>query len=214
MLFLKSSLSLMLRGEQSLPKIIDHAEMRHQILSESHKIFGKLGYQSVSMRTLAGQIGVTTGVLYHYFKSKEELVQAVLSMGLEHSIIGKNSDHTFSKISGDLSLVEKITVLFENMSNKDDMAITNIMLLSDYFRDLKTEDEVKKNYKVAYQFLESFRKSMSLEPQEIDLARFLLTYLVGMHTIRMWTAKRMSIQEFGENFLKFFRPSSEKREPH
>lgn len=190
-----------------MPKVIDHAEMRHQILKDSHKIFGRLGYQSVSMRTLAEQIGVTTGVLYHYFKSKEELVQAVLSMGLEQSIVGSNSDRTFSKISGDLPVTEKIKVLFESMSNKDDMAITNIMLLSDYFRDLETEDEVKSNYKVAYQFLESFRKSMSLEPNETDLARFLLTYLVGMHTIRMWTAKRMSIQEFGAIFLKFFKPN-------
>jgi AcrR family transcriptional regulator len=157
------------------------------------------------MRALADEIGVSTGVLYHYFKDKEALVQAVLSKGLGQSVLGANSDRTFSQISGDLSMVEKIQILFESMSDKDDMAITNIMLLSDYFRGLESEEEVKANYHVAFQFLDSFRKSMSLEEKDTDLARFLLIYLVGMHTVRMWTAKKMSIKEFGKIFLKFYK---------
>jgi AcrR family transcriptional regulator len=187
-----------------MPKIVNHTQMRNHILKQSHMIFGKKGYQSVSMRILAKEIGVTTGVLYHYFEDKESLVQAVLSMGLQDSILGKNSDKTFFNASGSSSITQKIEHLFKGMNDKDDIAITNIMLLSDYYRDLKTNKKIKQNYNVAFQFLDSFRKSMDLDIEDMDLARFLLTYLVGMHTIRMWTAKKMSINEFGKTLLKYF----------
>ena len=191
-----------------MPKVIDHNKMKQLILEKSHIVFGNLGYQLVSMRTLADEIGVSTGVLYHYFESKESLVQAVLSMGFDKTVLGTTGNPSFHQIPVDLPILQKIESLFAQMNEKDQTAITNIMLLSDYFRDLKTDDSVKKNYKVAYQFLESFRKSMGLEEDQIDLARFLLTYLVGMHTIRMWTAKKMTIKEFGRILTRYFKNES------
>ncbi|MBL8032655.1 MAG: TetR/AcrR family transcriptional regulator [Leptospiraceae bacterium] len=56
-----------------MPKIVDHAAYRHELLRRTTAVFLENGYAEVSMRDIAGAIDVSTGTLYHYFPSKEEL---------------------------------------------------------------------------------------------------------------------------------------------
>ncbi len=195
-----------------VPKVIDHEEMRWQILTKSHRVFCELGYQSVSMRRLAERIGVSTGVLYHYFLNKEELVRAVLSMGVEEPVTGYRSDPTFKEMRRDLPIEEKLKILFESMKECDDTAITTIMLMSDYCRDTQSSDDEATKYDLAFKYLKSFKKAMGIDERDSDMARFVLAYLVGVHTIRMWTGNRTSIREFGGMLLKYFkRPTQSDR---
>jgi AcrR family transcriptional regulator len=186
-----------------MPKIIDHEQMRYRILDESHRIFSEEGYQAISMRRLAERIGVTTGVLYHYFKNKEQLVQAVLRRGLEHSGVTGYETPVFPPVPQDLEISERIRAVFSQIAEDDDLPITNIMLLTDYFRDLQDPKAIEASYNSAYQFLESFRRSLGLSKKQEDLARFVLVYMVGMHVIRLWTNKRMTIKEFSKIFFRF-----------
>ncbi len=54
-----------------------HGEIRReQILDAAVKLFSEKGYAGASIRDLAREIGVTEGLLYHYFSSKEQLLEA------------------------------------------------------------------------------------------------------------------------------------------
>ncbi|MGC8667122.1 MAG: TetR/AcrR family transcriptional regulator [Chthonomonadales bacterium] len=54
-----------------------HGEIRReQILDAAVKLFAEKGYAGASIRDLAREIGVTEGLLYHYFSSKEQLLEA------------------------------------------------------------------------------------------------------------------------------------------
>jgi AcrR family transcriptional regulator len=44
------------------------------------------GYNGVSLRMLASEMGVTEPTFYHYFKSKDELLYAMLNQGLDNAI--------------------------------------------------------------------------------------------------------------------------------
>lgn len=60
-----------------MPKIVNHREYRSELLEKSAGTFSRHNYADVSMRDIAKDIGVSTGTLYHYFRSKEELFCAL-----------------------------------------------------------------------------------------------------------------------------------------
>lgn len=52
-------------------------EMRSRILTTASRMFREYGFEKVSVRDIAAEVGVTTGTLYHHFKNKQELFFAV-----------------------------------------------------------------------------------------------------------------------------------------
>lgn len=56
-----------------MPKIVDRQQYRKQLLTESFELFAEIGYGKITMRQLAQKLGISTGTLYHYFPSKEEM---------------------------------------------------------------------------------------------------------------------------------------------
>lgn len=60
-------------------------ERRREIVSTSRNLFLKQGYESTTMQNVMTKIGIAKGTAYHYFKSKEELLEAVVEeMVAEH----------------------------------------------------------------------------------------------------------------------------------
>lgn len=53
-----------------------------RILEEAAKIFGELGYAGTTLRAVAKAAGIEAGSIYYHYKSKEELIEAVLMHGL------------------------------------------------------------------------------------------------------------------------------------
>jgi AcrR family transcriptional regulator len=51
-------------------------ERREQILDAALSVFAQKGFSGSSMRDIAREVGVTEGLLYHYFESKEQLLNA------------------------------------------------------------------------------------------------------------------------------------------
>lgn len=52
------------------------AERRVQILDAACAVFSEKGYAGASMRDIAREVGVTEGLIYHYFAGKQELIHA------------------------------------------------------------------------------------------------------------------------------------------
>jgi AcrR family transcriptional regulator len=51
---------------------------RERILEAAFRLFGEWGYQSVSLRDIAADVGVTHVTVLHYFSSKEELLSDLM----------------------------------------------------------------------------------------------------------------------------------------
>lgn len=56
-----------------MPKIVDHKAYRRELLQKARVVFAEKNYADVSMRDIALSLKVSTGTLYHYFPSKEDL---------------------------------------------------------------------------------------------------------------------------------------------
>jgi len=57
---------------------LDVDERRRQLLDTSAQVFTERPYDAVSMSEIAGRAGISKGLLYHYFSSKEELFRTTL----------------------------------------------------------------------------------------------------------------------------------------
>ena len=56
-----------------MPKVVDHKAYRRELLQKARAVFAEKNYADVSMRDIAHSLNVSTGTLYHYFPSKEDL---------------------------------------------------------------------------------------------------------------------------------------------
>jgi AcrR family transcriptional regulator len=60
----------------------DFAEHRRRILDAATALFAERGYETTGMRDLAASIGMSPPAIYHYFESKEALMDALIDDSL------------------------------------------------------------------------------------------------------------------------------------
>jgi AcrR family transcriptional regulator len=61
----------------------DGTGSRRAIIDAALELFGRLGYDGASMKAIAGEAGISPGLIYHYFDGKEQLLQAIFAECME-----------------------------------------------------------------------------------------------------------------------------------
>lgn len=69
-----------------MPKVVDREQYRKELLNGCVELFAQKGYGTITMRQIAESLGVSTGTLYHYFKSKEDLFMQLVQELCEQDI--------------------------------------------------------------------------------------------------------------------------------
>lgn len=57
----------------------EHDERRNEILDVTEKLFHIKGYDKCTINDILKEVGIAKGTFYHYFKSKEEVLDAIVS---------------------------------------------------------------------------------------------------------------------------------------
>lgn len=116
-----------------MPKIIP--ELRERILDYAKTSFKETGYEGLSIRSLASDLGIATGTLYNYFPNKLSLFQSILM---------DSWDDTFKKIDAVIQnrtedkLLTILEILYKDMEGRGAIASTLFKTLKD-----KSEEEIK-----------------------------------------------------------------------
>ncbi|MEW6283081.1 MAG: TetR/AcrR family transcriptional regulator [Candidatus Eremiobacterota bacterium] len=88
------------------PRVERASQRREQLLELALRMFGEEGWEGTTIRNLATRAGVSLGLLYHYFRNKEELLVAVMdhySMLPElRAIIERHRDRPASEVLLDM----------------------------------------------------------------------------------------------------------------
>lgn len=66
---------------------------KKQIMSSALELFAKEGYGHVSISSLAKHAGISKGLMYNYFESKEQLLKEVLNNGVNEIIALFDPNH-------------------------------------------------------------------------------------------------------------------------
>lgn len=87
-------------------------ERRKAILMTALELFVKRGYYETKITDIAAAVPMSTGLMFHYFESKEELLTELIRMGAEYS--GRMPD--MPRVSQDVLLAGFLKSIFEYAS--------------------------------------------------------------------------------------------------
>lgn len=65
-----------------MPKIVDHALRRDEIAHVACKVVAHYGFEQATVARIARAAGYTTGMVAHYYESKQEIILAALRLML------------------------------------------------------------------------------------------------------------------------------------
>ncbi len=66
----------------AMPKVVDHAQRRDEIALVACQVVAKYGFEQATVARIARAAGYTTGMVAHYFESKQEIILAALRLML------------------------------------------------------------------------------------------------------------------------------------
>jgi AcrR family transcriptional regulator len=70
---------------EGIPVMTEPQDRRELIVATAAEMFARKGIKATTVREIADAVGVLSGSLYHYFKSKDEIVQEILVEFLEET---------------------------------------------------------------------------------------------------------------------------------
>ena len=65
-----------------MPKIVDHAKRRDEIAQVACQVVARYGFEQATVARIARAAGYTTGMVAHYFESKQDIILAALRLML------------------------------------------------------------------------------------------------------------------------------------
>lgn len=89
----------------------EHDERKNEILDIAERLFRVKGYEKCTIKDIINEVGIAKGTFYHYFNSKEEVLDAVV---LRYSDIVRNNAEEILAMKN-ISPVEKLMRAFMAM---------------------------------------------------------------------------------------------------
>ncbi|HPQ55029.1 MAG TPA: TetR/AcrR family transcriptional regulator, partial [Spirochaetota bacterium] len=117
-----------------------------------YEIFARRGYQGVTLRQLAEELGVSTGSLYHYFPTKQSILEAMFVLLTKQDV--DRFDALFDP-SG--TLEEMLKVFFAFVEAREKYFQDLLLLTIDYFR----HDEGKDTIAMLNQVIGTYREALA-----------------------------------------------------
>ncbi|MGJ7920049.1 TetR/AcrR family transcriptional regulator [Neobacillus sp. LXY-4] len=86
---------------------------KQQIMAHATRLFNEHGYEKTSVNTIISEVNIAKGTFYHYFKSKDDLLNEIIDHFYDEQIV------EIKQISQDLSLdsFEKINKILKKLIN-------------------------------------------------------------------------------------------------
>jgi TetR/AcrR family transcriptional repressor of nem operon len=96
-----------------------------QILSVSAKLFTEKGYEKTSIQDIINVLGMSKGAIYHHFKSKEDILEAVMGRQFNYAAnLLKNLINNTNAPNARLKLIEILEIM---VADQDAHSIDGIL---------------------------------------------------------------------------------------
>ena len=155
-----------------MPKIVDHESYRREILDKCFDLFSSRGYSNITMKEIAAEAGVSTGTLYHYFPTKENILGQLISRAGE-----TNTAEYVKRSNAAENSMERFRLMADFWKEKGDF-YRKLMMLS---FDMKRTAPAEEYEKVFSRFSDLYTVTMAerLNVSE-EYARSIFIYLMGL----------------------------------
>ncbi len=162
------------QGENGTKKELN----RESILKIAQEIFSKYGYRKTTLDDIANAVRKGKSSLYYYFKSKEDLFQAVIMKEVE--VLAKELDKVINRNTDPVDklrdyLLTKITT-FRNLANFYN-ALENDVTAIGFIEDIKSRYEQDEIRMIKRILIEGVRKN-EFEIYDFNLAAIGITMAI------------------------------------
>lgn len=155
-----------------MPKVVDHEVYRVELLERAVGAFAEHGYASLSMKQLADRLGISHGLFYHYFESKERLF-----LQMTEQLAGRLMQEMLAGTAGCATPAERLERMLDHVERRDAEVRQLLLLVQDYARLMGNRSEGNGLELIVRTIKEQLRESLGLsQPQ----AQFLFTYSLGV----------------------------------
>jgi AcrR family transcriptional regulator len=91
-------------------------EKRKQIMDVALRLFAMEGYHATSISKIASEAGISKGLMYNYFDSKEALMFNILELGMNHlaELFDPNNDGVLTEDEFDYLVERSIEAVINN----------------------------------------------------------------------------------------------------
>ncbi|MFC4075800.1 TetR/AcrR family transcriptional regulator [Salinithrix halophila] len=169
-----------------MPKVIDHDEYREELLSQCLELFAREGYGALSMRKIADALDVSTGTLYHYFSSKEDLFHQLVEV-----ITCQDLFDAETALKDAETLDARIDALLRFIEERESSFLNQVFIWMDYYRNITPEAEPGPR-EALIEYEEGIARLLGTEDPEI--ARFILVMMNGLVIQRYLDGGRTSLE--------------------
>ncbi len=192
-----------------MPKIGMREVRRKQVIEAAERCLMAKGFLHMSVKDIAAEAHVSTGIIYHYFKNKEDLLLQVIRESFRKS--HERVMQTVEPLSG---FEEKLLKHIENINAvpKDNPEFYTVLL--NYLGQSKSDPEINRIIASFFKNLRAYvefylQKGIAENGVDLVKARHLPAILIGlgMGLGIQWTIDPVSfnVEEMEESFKMFFR---------
>lgn len=181
---------------------------KQRIIDATLKTLKENPLEKVSMRKIAENAGLSTGAIYHFYPSKEELIFACIKESLLFTT------KLYDQLNKDIDKSQKAEVL-RDINKRIERRIKNvgdqklhIQLLSD---SIKRNDKNKKEYKMQYKDIidnmaEVFTKLYDVDNSECEhsMASILIAAIDGIALQQSLNVLPEKMDSIIHTFIRFF----------
>ena len=164
-----------------MPKIVDRERYRQELLQKCFDLFAQKGYDSLTMRQVAKELGVSTGTLYHYFPSKQAIFVQLIEETTDRDIImasdkAKNLD----------TLEAKMAALSQFIVDNEEYFYKQTLLFFNFFQQPELgQPELKAAIQKSYQrYQQAFMEFLGIE--DIVVADHVFCFIDGLMSHRAY----------------------------
>lgn len=169
-----------------MPKVVDHDAYREELLEKCFNLFSRQGFHNVSMREIVKEIGVSTGTLYHYFPSKDRILEQMLPWAVESNVVA------FARnTKADLSIQERLEKLGAFWLEREDYNKNVVLLAIDLFRNKSPQAEEVFEYAIN-SYKSSLSENLGIGPR---LSKVVYVYFLGLVAHSLLTPNSFSYED-------------------
>ena len=175
------------------PRVSDeHLEARRQqILDAAERSFSRYGLHDATLERIREEAGLSRGAVYHYFRSKEEIVEA-----MRRADLAVDETITPTPVAGAAgqSLADFVTAMVERMTGPDsrDGNRVGVMLWAESLVNARLLEGQARVMETGVRPLEAIvaqaqaEGAVTSELRSRDIADFLLATMMGMQIFYEW----------------------------
>lgn len=181
---------------------------REKILNVSAKLFSERGFNGTPLRDIAAVVNMKAGSLYYHFDSKEQLIQEILTIGVESiydSVMGRVKTLPADSSSREI-LVAAAKGHLEALLEKGDYSSTGIRNYGQLPKHIQDKVLViRDKYEDLWRSWLAEAKENGEIRSDVDLTVLRLTILGALNRTLEWYKKGgLKVEEIAEAQISFF----------